>query len=407
MRILIITYFFPPYNTIGAVRLGKIAKYLTKFGHEVRVVTAKNQSLGLELQTSLELEIPSSNVLYTRWLDLSKLKPGFLKGQILSNGHVGWLPFALFTTNRLLRSWKPDLIFASAMPTVSLMVGYGVSVRHKIPFIAELRDLWIDDFIVKYSPKRRIVEESLERKVLSHATSVITVSPPLAEILRKKYNKEIDVVYNGFDQEDYEQTHEIKYPKEDALSIVYTGTLYENYRDPSPLFEAMHILDTQKDQICVKFFGEDGDKVIELAKRFGVEQSVKTSFRVPYRDSTRIQRKSDILLLLLWLDPRARGMYTGKLFEYIGARRPILAIGHPDNDVADLIRERNLGFVSLDPKEISERLQLWIAEKRQGKLTDLPHEVTRGFTREEQVRRLENIFQGVVSKCSIDSPAIL
>src|SRR5688500_6437513 len=148
MRVLLISYLFPPFNTIGAVRTGKTAAYLTRFGHDVRVLTAANQPL----EPSLALEIPDSNVTSTGWLNVNwpvelalggrskvaargfTLSRGRHRGLLgalggwsktllnFPDGQIGWLPFAVRAANQICRHWRPDVILGSALPMTSLLV---------------------------------------------------------------------------------------------------------------------------------------------------------------------------------------------------------------------------------------------------------------------------------------------
>jgi hypothetical protein len=116
---------------------------------------------------------------------------------------------------------------------------------------------------------------------------------------------------------------------------------------------------------------------------------------IPYKESLKAQREADVLLLLLWTDPRERGVYTGKLFEYIGARRPILAVGSLDCVAAELIMDRQAGVVMNDPGEIAAQLRLWIQMKDEAKaIPDVSEESMVGISREEQVGVLEKFLTG-------------
>jgi len=115
---------------------------------------------------------------------------------------------------------------------------------------------------------------------------------------------------------------------------------------------------------------------------------------VPRREILRIERAADVLLLSRWADPRDDGVIPGKLFEYIGARRPILAIGSTTGEAAEIVRSGPFGLVSNSPMEIAEQLLAWIGEKRAagGRLPDLPAAPTRRYLREAQFRRIDPLI---------------
>lgn len=422
MRILIISYSFPPFSSMGATRVGKTAKYLTRFGHDVRVITANDQPL----QPTMPLEIARDSVIYTRWLNINKLAErvfggrqqvaatGYVpRGSIkpllkklaplyktflhMPDGQIGWYPFAVKAARQLVAQWRPDLIYASASPFTSLLVAHTVARQFNIPVVVELRDLWVDNYNRSQPSWRRYVETRLERAVLSAASGLVTVSGPMADLLVAKYGKPTAVILNGFDAENHHPQVEPSL-REDKLRIVYTGMIYEGKQDPSPLFQALQELGSEAERIQVAFYGRYLHRVKDLADLYGVRQRVEVHEQVSHIQSLNIQIESDILLLLLWNDPKERGVYTGKLFEYIGARRPILAIGLADNAAGDLIRERSAGITARDPSQIAQHLREWLQKKQTfGTLPCLPESVVVGLSREEQTRRLEEFLLKLVN----------
>ena len=425
VRILIISYFFPPFNIIGAVRVGKIAKYLDKLGHEVKVISAKNQPL----QESLPLEISEEKVIYTKWISINKpvkkvfrdidsivysparksekkFAPNFWEKMIkiyrtlfyFPDCQIGWYPFARKASGEVVREWKPDLIYSSAPPFTSLIVAYSVAQKHNIPWVAELRDLWVDNAYYEnhYLKCRKVVEAKLESLILSAASGFVTVSEPFAQTLETKYKKPVATILNGFDPEDFPSYINSK-TEEGLLRIVYTGAVYSGAQDPTPLFEALRNLGPLAQKVSVTFYGNRLGIIHKLASEFGLANSIAIHPEVPYREALKQQREADVLLLLLWNDPKEKGVYTGKLFEYIGARRPILAIGPIDNVAAKLIQERKAGIVLREPEEIERRLYCWLLEKQYNRtISDLSEEVTLGLSREEQVQKLNEFLRRVI-----------
>jgi hypothetical protein len=226
LRILLIAWYFPPSNTIAAVRLGKLAKFLTSAGHDVRVLTAR----GLPYAQTLTVEIPEQRIYRTDWLDINSLsgraknalrralkrpaKPAVTPGpasiaarkpprgtsyfggqasklyQLLFNipdKQIGWLPAARKRAMQLINEWRPDAIFASAPPFTALLLGYLLSKATGIPLIVEYRDRWSDD--PYYPPPwwRGRLEQWLESKITRHAAAITTVSEPWAETYRARY----------------------------------------------------------------------------------------------------------------------------------------------------------------------------------------------------------------------------
>jgi glycosyltransferase involved in cell wall biosynthesis len=198
MRILIISYFFPPFNGIGALRVGKSAKYLTQFGHDVRVITAGEQPM----DASLPLELLPEKVIYTKWLNVNWMAQAAAGGREHAAKHgndpkgpmrsvlmtlrtaykhtykrlvsfpddqIGWMPYACRAAARLIKDWRPDVILGSGWPMTSLIVAHRVAGKFRIPWVAELRDLWMDNHYYLWNGLRMKVEGMVERRVLKSA----------------------------------------------------------------------------------------------------------------------------------------------------------------------------------------------------------------------------------------------
>ena len=405
---------FPPFNAIGAVRTSKTAKFLTELGFEVKVVSCANQSLA----ENLPLEIPEKMVRYTPWVNVNSpvefflggkkkvaqkgfvpssnflpswiKKLGFVYRSLINfpDGQIGWYPFACQAGNQIIRQWTPDLIYASAIPYTSLLVASSLSRRNKIPWIAELRDLWTDNPNRVMPRWRQYLEEKLERRVLSSASGLVTVSEPLAETLRSKYSIPCEVIRNGFDPEDSPAPSDIPFSN-GVVRIVYTGQLYNCQQDPTPLFKALKWMGKESEMVEIHFYGRYLDFVSELALKYDVRHLIKTHEPVSYKESVTIQAQSDLLLLFPGYDHSYRGVYTGKLFEYLGARRPILSLGNMEGVAANLIREHSAGTTLTDFEQIAQQIRSWIKQKKDnGCIPFLPPKTDLGLTRKEQTKAL-------------------
>src|SRR5690606_23851967 len=124
----------------------------------------------------------------------------------LPDGQIGWLPWALAAGRRVVRDWRPHLIFATARPFTGLLAAAQLSrVDGGTPFVAELRDLWAGNPYDDVPPWRLRIDAALERHVLTRAAGLVTISETLAADLRRRYGKPVVVVMNGYDPRDYPQ----------------------------------------------------------------------------------------------------------------------------------------------------------------------------------------------------------
>jgi hypothetical protein len=400
-----------------------MVKYLSRLGHDIRVITARDQSL----DKSLPIDIDGKNIIYSDWLnlDISKkiIKSSVIdkirKNKALGEGHeylylrrffwnvyksfffipdreIGWYPYAVREGRILLKKWPVDIIYASAMPYTSFLIAKKLSDEFNIPWIAEFRDLWSDNHYREFGPLRNYIDSKMENCVLKSSSGIVTVSEPMAKVLKNKHNKLCESITNGFDHEDYKPNDFLDDKK--AIRIIYTGNIYPQKRDPSVLFCAINKLNELKKYIKVDFFGSSIDFVYDIADRFDCRDVVSVSSPVPYNDSLDLQKKADLLLLLLWNDKRENGVFTGKFFEYIGSGRPIIAIGSSENVASKVILEKKIGFVSLDPEEIAEILKKLVYHKISKKtLPGYDTNKLEVFSRKKNAEKLDNFIKKILS----------
>jgi len=420
VRILLVTQAFPPYNTSGAVRVGKLASFLVGAGHDVRVLTARP----LPYPQTLPLSISEDAITWTRSADplvlLQTLRrsprtnsparasatatPGLAHRLstmaaplAIPEPQVGWYPSAVAAGRELLRNWHPDAVYASALPFTAHIVAASLARRAGVPWVAEFRDHFAGNPYSNLPAWRAPIDRWLERRVVASAAACVTVSEPMAETLRSRHGKPAIAVLNGYDETVPEDEPEPSASDPRMLRIVYTGLIYPGRRDPSALFAAIGSLGALAERVQVTFYGQDLRGVIEAAERCRVGAHVTVCNAIPYRQSLDVQRRADVLLLLLWNDPREAGVFTGKLFEYVGAARPILAVGADRGVAADLIRSRELGVALADPGQIAAALRRWIAEKeRIGMVASPPASARIGLSRQEQFERVDALLRNVV-----------
>jgi len=440
LKILIVSWYFPPFNTMGALRTGKLAKYLAENGHDVRVLCARD----LPFSTTLPNQFPEDRIERTKYLDVNgfprlvqriRLRfgtttslpagasddagmarlphPSILGGvlrrlrmayQVVFNfpdAQIGWLPGGLSGGKRLLNEWRPDIIFATAPPFTTLFVARRLARKYKIPWVAEFRDRWSEDPYSEYSHWMFKFVRIVENWLLKNICGLVTVSEPWAHDYRKRFSIPVAAVMNGFDPDEFPTEYDRSGTDSDRIRIIYTGILYPDRRDPSPLFEALGRMGDEAGNIRVEFYGADPATLLSLANKHGVARLVEIHDRVPYDESIKLQMQADILLLMQWNDPKEQGNVPGKLFEYIGSRRPVLALGPANGIPAKILAERGAGVLVNDPDEIRRHLRGWMAKKKElGEIPLVPVEARAGLSRPEQYALLEDFLFKVLCRPS-------
>jgi hypothetical protein len=360
-NVLIITFTFPPNPLIGGVRLYGLAKYLPLYGWNPIILTPElpgepdpeiciiqtpyqdvterwkqrfgmdpKKTLNTQLQVKRKKDQPSLINLLT-----------FIPNEIITypDERIGWYDYAVTAGEKILLNTKIDAILSSSRPETCHLIAKTLAVKYHIPWVADFRDLWSQNHYSPYSRLKKYFIRNLEIKTLKPASAITTVSLPLEEKLAALHkNKQIFTIKNGFDPA---LLNPEKSQVDPLFTIVYTGDLYEGKRDPAQLFKAIHELCDKKiirrDDIRIHFFGypkfQSETWLEEEIARYHCEDLVILHGKISHESALAEQHKAQVLLLLMWNNPEERGVYTGKLFEYLAARRPILSFGFPEGGV--------------------------------------------------------------------------
>ncbi len=389
-RVLLIAYAYPPCTEIGAIRPAGLAKYLPRFGWEPTVLTVKlpgqrpsgarvietadedvlqtwKVRFGLEGKRGLheQLGLPvtqkrDSQLIHTKLLFAIRYLLTF------PDSTKGWIPSAIKELERIKKTAIVNAIVTTSPPISAHLIGRKAKQMFEAPWIADLRDLWSQN-LAQGNDLLRLLERPLERRTLRDADALVSVSEQWAARLREFYpDKSIFSITNGFDADDFRPLPEALTPK---FTITYTGRLYEGKRDPTPLFEAIQELIQEgvlsRSAIRVRFYGSIEPWLPALVHNFGLDDVVEVAGTVSREEALRRQRESQILLTLGWSDLRETGQHTGKVFEYLGARRPILAIGGSRGAVTELLEQTRAGVHAQSREELKNTLHGWYAEHLQ------------------------------------------
>ena len=432
MKLVLVAWQFPPANTIAAVRLGKLARFLLDAGHDLRVITAARTGG----DRSLAVEIPEELVERTPFLDVDRLfdprqwwrrRPD-PKGQgaatpgggerntsarpmaaepagwrrraselytgltFFPDRQVGWGRHLVPALRRAIDRFHPDLVLVSGPPFSSFVWTAQVCGRAGVPWVAEFRDRWADDTYTTIPSWRRPIDRRLEHRTVRSAAGIVTVSEPWRAFFAARYAKPTLTVMNGFDPADFASLAAVEPEPGLPLTVLHVGTIYRGRRDPTALFRALREGGFAAREVRVVFYGLYLEWVDELARALEVRELVELHPPVPYREALALQARADLLLLLQWNAPGEGGNVPGKLFEYFATGRPMIGLGPEDGVPAKLINERNAGLFSNDPNALAAFLRARLDEKRQGGVAPLPPEARAGFTRVEQYRELERFL---------------
>ncbi len=383
-RVLMVTYFFAAGLTAAGLRPLGIAKHLPEFGWEAVILTA---ALSGELDPHLDVvatrnydslgwakKLFGINPKQTLMAQIAQLKKKLrIKSErspldfiLAAIGEVtaypdpqkGWRRLAIELGRDILRQQDIKAIISVSPPVTTHIVAKELKEKFKIPWVADFRDLWTQNYYYPYSPLRRVIERRLEVKTLSTANALVTASGPLAVELSKLHRQEaVYSIPSGFDMA---EVSNLAGGLTDKFTFTYTGNIYSRKQSPEPLFAALCELISQGDinasDIEVRFYGAQADWIDRQASRYGLTAIVKQFGIVPREIALDKQRESQLLLLLKWNDPGQRGVYTAKIFEYLAARRPIIAVGGFHDVVNELLDETKAGVCGQTREDVKTSL---------------------------------------------------
>ena len=217
-----------------------------------------------------------------------------------------------------------------------------------------------------------MLDRRLEVKTLAHADVLTVTSEPWAERLRALHHqKPVYTITHGFDPKEVSNLPDKLTNK---FTITYTGIIYPGKQEPLKLFQALQALlssgDLKRDDIEVRFYGTNETWLNSNIDLYGLTGIVRQYGKVPTEIALQKQEESQLLLLLDWDDPAEKGVYTGKIFEYLGSRRPILATGGLRGNVVDvLLDETKAGVHAPNVADIKNAIQGFYREyKFQGEV---------------------------------------
>jgi glycosyltransferase involved in cell wall biosynthesis len=359
-RILLVAYFYPPLNSIGARRPSALAKWLRRRGHDVTVLTS--------VQSGRAPDDAHAGVMRTRDLLATRLN---WRGQSLevATGRsdaawdpdpgvwgklfvpdvqvVSWMPFAVATARRLHRRRAFDAVVSTAPLEVGHAVGLALQ-RVGVPWVADFRDGWRFEAPRADWPLavQRRLDDALERHVVRRAEALVTVSEPLSADLRRRHGVAVETITNGFDPEDEALAGEPPVGAIDSakLTLAHTGGLGAE-RTLRPLLEALARLaaeDTSmRDRVEIVLAGQQTAQERALYADPAHAPFVRHIGYVERSASLALQRAVDALVLVT--SGVRTGEATGKLFEYLAAGRPILVLG-AGSAAGDIVIEAGAGL---------------------------------------------------------------
>ena len=419
-KLLMFINFFPPSAGGGVYRPLSFVKYLPKESWDITVVTPAPGEFWIT-DPGLESQVPE-NVRVVRTGSLSGLRIlnalkggsgsrrsstgfGLLRGLselvLVPDTYIGWIPFAVRAARRLCREERFDIVYSTSPPDSSHLAARTIVRAFDIPWIADFRDPWISLYYKRPpTPLHERWHRSLERGVTEADRLLVTTEWHRKELLQLYPDARVEMVPNGFDEEDFSGLENEK-PDREPFTILHTGMLTLGRTAEPFLRGLLQFLDERpeaRNRIKVSFLGSRESRNEECASSLGLDDLVHFEDNAAHSECVRRERKSHVLLMLKHDDERYRGAIPGKLYEYFGAQRPILGVAR-HGEAIDMIRGHGRGEVAAidDPAGISRKIAKMYDLYLEGKLDgSYSLEVAAEYSRRRAAGRMDGILRSML-----------
>lgn len=370
IKVLLISYYWPPAAGGGVHRWLKFSKYLDKTKVDLTVYTPSNPEYPAVDEKSLDqipkdikvikkkiFEVYSLYKMFTGKKKDEKIYSGFINEQnsikqkisvwirgnfFIPDARKFWIKPSIKFLCQLQKEQGFDVIISTGPPHSMHLIALGIKEKYPtIKWISDFRDPWTKiDFYDKLNLSKRsdALHKKLERKVLMKSDQVVTISNTCAKDLASlSNNREISVITNGFDPEDFD----FEVSLDSSFTISHIGSMNED-RSPIELIESLSDLITDGhplvDEIKIQLIGQVDGVIKDTVEKLGVQSYVSYIPFMDHKDVIKVMKSSKVLLLVINRTPDAAGILTGKAFEYIGANRPILTIGPKEGDMKEILQ---------------------------------------------------------------------
>ena len=377
-RVLLISYYWPPAGGPGVQRWLKMVKYLARSGWEITVYTPKNPELEI-LDPTLLSDIPDNVHILTRKIfeptalygRLAHKKKAVGVGLLAQNKKKGFLyrlmlwvrancfipdarAYWIKPSVRYLKNWlkdnPQDLLVTTGPPHSMHLIGLGIKLATKIPWVADFRDPWVNIDYHQHLPLTQTTRKkhiALEKRVAETADALTIVTEAMKDDFCAYTPRKLVTILNGFDPEDFPpRVASPETSPAQPFRLVYTGSMNAD-RNPLCLWEALRQLHDEKrlhpKQFCVELFGFSDASIQQTVQKLGISPYIVFHANIPHEQIPKLLSQASMLLLCINQAPTSKAILTGKVFEYLAAARPILAFAPIDGAAATLLTTTTTG----------------------------------------------------------------
>ena len=427
-RVLVLAYYFPPMGMSGVQRVAKFVKYLPENGWECTVLASRPRGyFAFDSSLAEDTERSGVHVHRTPSWDPTRLfsseqtvaYPSELRRKWFSrisqavfipDNKVGWLGPGLQMGRKVLAAQHHDVVLASAPPYTSLVLGAKLSRWFGLPIVADFRDDWLANPRHTYMTRvHRYFHRRLEARVLRQCAHVVTINARIRDSLAQRArdghaNPDFSVIPQGFDPLALARGAS-PHRERGLMRLVYTGVFYHAQ---SPGFFLQGLARMLKNHprarsvVKAEFAGLIPPSFLDLVHSLGLKEVVSYTGYLEHRETMAMQQAADILWMTIGDQPGSSSISTGKLFEYMGTRKPILALV-PEGAAADALGQYGASWI-VSPSDIDGIATALAGIYESWEAGSLPRgnsEYIKRYDRKELARKLAHILEDVISDTAV------
>ncbi len=376
-KVLVIAYYFPPMGLSGVQRTLKFAKYMKDYNWEPTILTADSTGYYAHDVSLLKEAVDSSlKIIRTGGNDInSKLaKKGTVKippesiRKILSrisstffipDNKKGWAKKAIKAARELLKNEKFNLIFVSAPPFSSVNMAVKLKKEFELPLVIDYRDLWFgNQFAFYLTPLHKYLHKKMEYSALKAADKVIATNRRMKEKIINRYKfltfEDIYIIPHGYDPKDFENIS-LQKKENNKMWLLYSGIFYE-FITPKYFLKAFKRLSIERPDVTANielhFIGFLRNENKKLIKKLHLQEFVKEYGYLNHKDAIVKLMSGDVLWLMVGYGRNADTISSGKLYEYFGTRKPVIA-SLPEGALKSSSEEYKAAFIT-EPDNIEQ-----------------------------------------------------
>lgn len=417
-KVLIVTYYWPPAGGPGVQRWLKFIKYLPENGIEPVLYIPKDPHYPIT-DKSLLKEVPEGITIYRNAIwepyklaslissrKTSRISSGIIKSKkqsfleriflwvrgnfFIPDARKFWVKPSIEYLSSIIDKENIHTVITTGPPHSLHLIGMGLKERKAVKWIADFRDPWTS---IGYHKELRLTlssqkkHKALEEKVLRNADEIIVTSKTTKQEFSAITNRPITVITNGFDS-DFDGRAAL----DTDFTISHIGSLLSE-RNPKILWRVLSELIAEhpsfKEALQIQLVGVVSEDVIMEIEKHNLGSALKVLPYLPHDEALKAQRSSQVLLLAEINSVETKGIIPGKLFEYLAARRPVLAIGPSGWEAGDLVRDSKAGMVFSyeNKKELKETIWEWFTAYQTKSLV-MPATGIDKFSRKELTKKL-------------------